>query len=686
MIDLSIVNQKYITPINKPQRNQPFIYFICIDVENRKDGSFINAAFSGEYKEKKTGKVKEFFHYSDTYEDFINTITVELKDYTFNYCFYNLSYDEAFLLDIVDSSKSLRAGSRVIQLELYEKYGGQKVWDIQNISGIEYKLEDWIQYLEMEKYFGVRKESLFDKRLRVINDTKATDILARFIRDFFVNKLGSKLKYTIGSCALELFKRKYLKYRIKRDYLFVYISEMDYLNSLTLYGIKLMSANDDVLYYDINPIDVIERKAYHGGRNEIVKRGKILVESYDVSSMYLSCLKYDYPNPESAIYITESLINKLSKGWRYYYENYLSILDVEVEIPDMILAPLPFKNDDTINIEYPTGKFRGVFTNVELINAEKYGVKIIKVYEMVYYLRKEKYFVEFMNDIWQQRLVHKSQCGNTDFDNLKCLECLGSKQCDKYIPNPNYNKPMEIALKKVGNSLVGKFGQKNPIVAYYGKEKDMSVELRDEIFDDGKAFTPHILNGELYISYASDKEIDSKFAFVCWASFTTAYARIKLYNEAKKFESEVVYMDTDSIKKIKTDNHLENSKQLGMFGLEYTQEEIFYSCKNYGDKTKGVPRGKLKKSKVCPKGQLIVHFDDLNVRSFIRLDDENLGIKIFEFERPFKLKEAIRRGKVVSSWELKTKVVTMKDDKRVWFGDVFYNQGISSLPKKYILC
>jgi hypothetical protein len=194
-----------------------------------------------------------------------------------------------------------------------------------------------------------------------------------------------------------------------------------------------------------------------------------------------------------------------------------------------------------------------------------------------------------------------------------------------------------------------------------------------------------MLNGELYISYKSDIEIDSKFSFVCWASFTTAYARIKLFNEAKRFENEVCYMDTDSIKKIVSSNKLENSKQLGKFGLEYVESEMFYSCKNYGQKTKGVPRSKFKKSKVCPKGVLIVNIDELKPRSFIREDNEIEGYKIFEFERPFKLKEAIRRNKTVASWESKTKVVTMKDDKRVWFGDVFYNQGVSSLPKKYVV-
>lgn len=605
-----------------------------------------------------------------------------MKDYIFHYGFYNLSYDEAFILSIVDSAKSLRAGSRVIQLELYEKFGGQKVWDIQNISGIEYSLEDWIVNLNMEEKHNVKKESLSDLKLRVINDAKATDILARFITEFFVTKMGSKLKYTIGSCALELFKRKYLKYRIKRQYLFTDYLEKEYLNGLTYNGIKLFDVENDILFDMVNPIDVFEREAYHGGRNEIIKRGKLSVESYDVNSMYLSCLDEFYPNPESVVYINENMINKLSKGWRYYFENYLSILDVVVYIPDMIIAPLPLKNDDTGNIEYPIGTFSGIYTNIELLNAEKYGLKIIKVKRMLYYRRKEKYFEDFMKDIWHMRLVHKSNCGNIKFDSLECLECLGKNdKCNRFTKNVNYNKPMEIALKKVGNSVIGKFGQKNPIVSFYGKEVDLSEEMRNEIFQDGKAFKPHMLNGELYISYESDIVRDSKFSFVCWASFTTAYARVKLYNTTKIFEEDVVYMDTDSIKKIKNDNKLPSSKQLGRFGLEYTEEELFYSCKNYGQKTKGIPRNKFK---VCPKGIPIVSKEKLHeLRSWITIDNEVEGFKEFKFERPYKLKEAMRRNKVVASWDIRTKLVTMKDDKRVWFDDVFYGQGIKSTPKRY---
>jgi hypothetical protein len=80
---------------------------------------------------------------------------------------------------------------------------------------------------------------------------------------------------------------------------------------------------------------------------------------------------------------------------------------------------------------------------------------------------------------------------------------------------------------------------------------------------------------------------------------------------------------------------------------------------------------------------LIVAKIDLNIRSYIVEDNVVEGFKIFRFERPFKLKEAIRREKKVAQWTVRTKNVTMKDDKRLWFGDEFYNQGNSSKPKRY---
>jgi hypothetical protein len=157
---------------------------------------------------------------------------------------------------------------------------------------------------------------------------------------------------------------------------------------------------------------------------------------------------------------------------------------------------------------------------------------------------------------------------------------------------------------------------------------------------------------------------------------------------AKMCENEVIYMDTDSIKKIPSSIKLENSKKLGHMGLEYTKTtdtievgEFFYGCKNYGVKCKGTPNRKLNNSKYCTKGMLIVNPYDIFVRNIKRKDNPENGTMAFEFEKPFKMRSALRQDKNMCQWEKITKTVICQDRKRNWTGTTFYGQGTNSKPK-----
>jgi hypothetical protein len=640
--------KKFLVPDRhrKKIRHHPYIAF---DVENNVDtGKFICAYFAGKYKNIKTGKELFFEHYSDNYNDFKRIISDVISKMHTKLVSYNLSYDELFLVEVVDHSKTLRSGSKIIKAETYE---GIEIIDIQNISGIEYSLEQWINFLNMEKKYGIKKQTLDNLYLRVKYDTLATYYLTEFIEDFFVDELHSPMKITIGSCALEIYNKNYHDEYWIRDY-------------------------DE-------KIDDLERKAYKGGHNEIYKRGLYEVDSYDIVSMYLSVIHDNYfPNPISAVYIEAP--DKLKKGWKYYFDNYLCILDVLVKIPDQYIAPLPYRVIDEKKIHYPVGSFRDVYTNEELKYAILHGAEIVKVYSMIYYKEKKKYFEDFSNMIWNNRKLYKYECVN--LTNNVCKDCHynNMKDCSNYIKNDKQNRGMEIMIKKIGNSLIGKFGQKNSIYTYYGKECDLPVEIdltscryentkecpnkkgcqcKDKTdcptYENMYNLYHTTIDDIFYISVTSKETVDSNHSFCCIASFVTAYARIKILKLLKQNEKYVIYTDTDSIKVISGKCKYDTGKELGDLSYEYTAPENFYSCKNYGDKCKGVK-----------KNSKILDYDYDN------------GLKHYQYKSPLKFKSYLRRKERFGKWFDLEKIVSMKDTKRKWYGDKFYGQGIESKPIK----
>jgi hypothetical protein len=162
--------------------------FISFDVENNiNTGDFICAAIYGEIK-KENGRNLIIEQYYDNKDKFHEGLLYYTSKPNFYCTVYNGAYDEAFIREITDDSKTLRTMDRVIKIELIN---GGEIFDIQNISGIEYSLEYWIEALNMYKNYGLKKESLDDLKLRVMSDAKATWILTDFIQEYFINTWNS---------------------------------------------------------------------------------------------------------------------------------------------------------------------------------------------------------------------------------------------------------------------------------------------------------------------------------------------------------------------------------------------------------------------------------------------------------------------------------------------------------------
>ena len=586
-------------PIHKP--------LLACDVENNPStGKFINAALFGYISEKKwvdgktqyvETKIDKFFDKQQNFLDYLSQLkSVDDKHIPCKLIFFNLSYDYWFLTSIVDDAAMLSSGTRIITGRLKN---GIPLLDLTN--HVDYTLEDWIGFLDMEKKWGIKKESLDNLEARVKSDTRATYELGHFLEDFYVYELGIPFKLTVASTSRYLFALHFFKDYWYRD------EKKQWINKY-------------------------EREGYRGGRCEVFKRGERHVRSYDVNSMYLNVMyKQKLPDPNSAHYVSSptlkqfftslfgASIPKTKKDMLNLSAKKIFIADVTVNVPEQYVPPLPYKHDNKPEnkLIFPVGTFTAKFYSPELVYAIKNcGVTIKKVHSYVSY-ESEPYFKEYAEFIWKKRKEYKA------------------------IPNLG----MDMLIKKLGNSLYGGFGQRNPEWTYFGKLKDFEGYV-------GVNSTPDItkINGVEYISCGDTTKNDSSHTFPCLPGFITSYARVDLLTGLKADVTTLVYCDTDS-KKDEGDSTegIKVGNELGEWGFEYEKTQEFYKPKMYGDKIKGVPK----------RAQLVYTEPENRAMGFP-------NTVTYVFRKPNRMKESIKRGLMPDKWEYVVKEISIIDDKRVW--------------------
>jgi len=552
--------------------------FLCMDTENDPDtGVFILAALYGYYQDHhgKEHLIEEVYHDRHQLMNRLKEIAKKGgKNINYRLGLFNAPYDIYFIRELVNDTTRITVGGRLITARL--KCGGQKgipIFDATNL--VDGKLEKWMEDLNMEEKYGIKKLPLSQLEDRCLMDAKATYYLFKWLEDTFVYEFKIPLKYTIGSSALTLFQRHYLKQ-------------------------PLIRYNDFFNQY--------ERKAYRGGRVEVFKRGKQEYLSFDVNSMYVGIMKdLDIPLPQSAKYHKDGSrfdLNKIKAAVVY----------CKVSIPKQIAAPLPYIDNNTHKLIFPYGIFKGYYTSMELKEAIKYGTKILEVYDYVEYTQLKPLFRDYAIKIWEKR-----------------LECKAAGL-----------KPMDKMYKKLGNSLYGKFGEKH-------QQNDwIRISDFDADFNCDGALIRKDVDGTEYVYVSSKRGEDSTHTFPIIAVWITSAARIKLLRMIKKYEKDVTYVDTDSIK-ISTTSHEypKDSKELGGWGIENegkVKTDYFYRPKMYSNKHKGVP----------------------NNAKLIKEDEDGFE---FEFRLPIKRSSSLRRGIVQNKWIKQIKRITKKDDKRDWISE-----------------
>jgi hypothetical protein len=554
--------------------------------------------------------------------------------------FFNAKYDYTFLQDISNDSKRLTNGSAFIIGRLNN---GIKMLDIHNhFKASLSKAIDVFGMNDAKK--NLCGEAIFKTEIEVANespellaqhnrwDTMATWELAEQFRQIY-NQVGVDLKATAPSNALEIFRTSFFP----KDF-------------------SIHRIGDD--------LNILERKAYFGGRCEMFRRGKQGILSYDVHSMYPSVMvEHVYPDPGNSERRGDRVINSSVRHykegadthWRKWYDKgYLGVFTCKVSVPDMHIPILPIKHivDNAEKLIFPVGEFEGTWTSVELRAAEAEGVKILSCSEFVIYRKAIPLFKPYIEYCWEARAKAKAE----------------------------NNLPMSEFWKLMMNSLYGKFAEYHRDGGYYGKVEDADW---DKINLEGKRPAYATIDGVQYISIPDDKRTeDSEHTIPCLAAFVTAYARLKLISGAKRLEKagyKFVYCDTDSIKvtmpsgKTPSDAHrrridhlLGVGDMLGQFGYEHESSGRYYfqGQKSYAKLKTENGVDTIDFGCATFKG-MNANFEKTYTGD---LNNPDTVIVSGEGEQPMSEKMGIRREIPFQKWDKMRKNLSGHGNKRLWTG------------------
>jgi len=177
--------------------------------------------------------------------------------------------------------------------------------------------------------------------------------------------IGGELMMTLASCAMRLFRRRYLKREIRT----------------------------------VPEINLAARQSYFGSRVEVFERDAKDGYYYDINSSFPFAMTS--PSPGNVLSVGHSI----PKG-----EHALYMAEVDVEVPEMYLPPLPFRHEGSVF--FPTGKWKGWFNQVDLELLEEQGGRLLRVGRVIQF--------EPFSDLaeYATTLYEKRRTGTTDFDKI----------------------------------------------------------------------------------------------------------------------------------------------------------------------------------------------------------------------------------------------------------------------------
>ena len=272
------------------------------------------------------------------------------------------------------------------------------------------KLEDLTE-VELKSFFT-------DAPMEVLTsyNRKDCEILWKAIAQFEeeIQSLGGQLQQTIASTGMSLFRRKYLSRTI----------------------------------YTSEKVNQIAEQSYFASRVEVLSRNCTNFDMYDINSSFPFGMTF--PQPAGLTEVRTSIPD----GWLDMApgisdpddprEANIFIADVTIEVPDMVLPPVPYRLDN--RVFFPIGRWRSWLTSTDIRLALREGCTLHKVHE-VYVFEPFLDLRGYATDIYGKRAA-----ADSPFRRL-VLKYLLNSLYGKYAENPTKQEmllnPDEIEREKM---------------------------------------------------------------------------------------------------------------------------------------------------------------------------------------------------------------------------------------------
>lgn len=324
-----------ITPITKPRVFRDYLVYDLewIPAEYQSDGS-MPVRLVGVYDGKR-------YRAYATIEAFLNGELTSKNRGKWFYAHAGGLADFQFLLEVLirDPRYKIKASPSGSSLIIVHVQLGKNSWHfIDSLWLLKDKLRNIGKWIGMDKGNADESKEFFrDAPLAVLREYNELDcvILHKAIALFeqVVFELGGMLKMTQASCAMELFRRRFLQREIQTS----------------------------------EPINDIARQAYFASRVEVLARYCDEGYYYDVNSSFPYAMTFPIPGDQ-----TDTLYGRKPDHGIY-------LADVEIEVPDQYLPPIPRRMGG--RLFFPFGKWRNWLSNVDIELLESTGGRVTKVYE-----------------------------------------------------------------------------------------------------------------------------------------------------------------------------------------------------------------------------------------------------------------------------------------------------------------
>ena len=320
------------------------------------------------------------------------------------------------------------------------------------------------------------------------------------------------------------------------------------------------------------------RDSFAGGRTNATKlhykvKNDETIKYADVCSLYPNCLKNQrYPRGHPEI-ITSNFDPTL--------QSYFGMAKVKILSPRNLYHPVLFYKSGG-KLKFPLCRtcadnesqqpcvcsdeqraMTGTWCTPELMKALGKGYRLLKIYEVYHFPQTMRYnpdtkegglFTEYVNTflrLKQEASGYPDSC-QTEEDKLQYIKDYEAKEGVKLDPDRVQKNPALRSIAKLAaNSQWGKYAEAtgktqtsfihdSNIDEFYRLLTDPSVDIRDF----------HILTDDMVQMewvHQPDFVPDNLHTNIFIATFTTCWARLKLYSYLEKLDKNVLYFDTDSI-------------------------------------------------------------------------------------------------------------------------------------------